>query len=182
MTAEPSAELLDRALIEEAAKKSGLLWVRREGGRDRALWHAWVDDAVVVVGDGGEQPLDGLGEGADGAEVVVTLRSRDKWGRLVAFRARTELLAPRSEAWQAAVDELKGKRLNALDHDAVDERWATGSRVLRLVPQGTSVEHPGAMPDTAHTAAPVPTDATTRRPIPAALPKLVIRRKRRRQA
>ncbi|WP_042376985.1 hypothetical protein [Streptacidiphilus melanogenes] len=176
MTAEPSAELLDRALIEEAAKKSGLLWVRRDGGRDRALWHAWVDDAVVVVGDGGEQPLEGLGEGMD---VVVTLRSRDKWGRLVAFWARTELLAPRSEAWRAAVDELKGKRLNALDHGGVDERWAEDSRVLRLVPHGTSVEHPGAMPDAAHAAAPVPTPATTRRAIPAALPKLVLGRRRR---
>ncbi|WP_042365080.1 hypothetical protein [Streptacidiphilus neutrinimicus] len=179
MTAEPSAELLDRALIEEAAKKSGLLWVRRDGGRDRALWHAWVEDAVVIVGDGGEQPLDGLGEDVD---LVVTLRSRDKWGRLVAFRARTELLAPRSEAWQAAVDELKGKRLNALDHDSVEERWAEGSRVLRLVPQGPSVEHPGAMPDSAHTAAPVPTAATTRRAIPAALPKLLLGRRRRRPA
>jgi hypothetical protein len=179
MTAEPSAELLDRALVEEAAKKSGLLWVRRDGGRDRALWHAWVDDAVVVVGDGGEQPLNGLAEGLD---VVVTVRSRDKWGRLVAFRARTELLAPRSEAWQAAVDELKGKRLNALDHEGVDERWAKESRVLRLVPQGLSVERPGAMPDSAHTAAPAPTHATTRRPIPAALPKLVLGRRRRRQS
>ncbi|RAG84666.1 hypothetical protein DN069_15995 [Streptacidiphilus pinicola] len=179
MTAEPSAELLDRALVEEAARKSGLLWVRRDGGRDRALWHAWVDDAVVLVGDGGEQPLEGLAEGQD---VVVTLRSRDKWGRLVAFRARTELLAPRSEAWQAAVDELKGKRLNALDHDGVEERWAQDSRVLRLAPQGHSVEHPGAMPDGAHTAPPVPTAATTRRPIPAALPKLLLGRKRRRQA
>jgi hypothetical protein len=179
MTAEPSAELLDRALIEEAAKKSGLLWVRRDGGSDRALWHAWVDQAVVVVGDGGEQPLDGLGEGLD---VVVTLRSRDKWGRLVAFQARTELLAPRSEAWQTAVDELKGKRLNALDHDKVTDRWAAESRVLRLVPQGPSVERPGAMPEVAHTAAPVPTGATTRRPIPAALPRLLLGRKRRRQA
>jgi hypothetical protein len=177
MTAEPSAELLDRALIEEAAKKSGLLWVRRDGGRDRALWHAWVGGAVVLVGDGGEQPLDGLTEGED---VVVTLRSRDKWGRLIAFRARTELLAPRTEAWQAAVEELKGKRLNALDHDAVSDRWASGSRVLRLAPQGHSVENPSAMPDGAHTAAPVPTGATTREPIPAALPRLVLGRKRRR--
>ncbi|MEY9871895.1 hypothetical protein ABH931_001368 [Streptacidiphilus sp. MAP12-33] len=176
MTAEPSAELLDRALIEEAAKKSGLLWVRRDGGRDRALWHAWVDQAVVVVGDGGEQPLGDLGTGLD---VVVTLRSRDKWGRLVAFRAHTELLAPHSEAWQAAVDELKGKRLNALDHDTIADRWAADAQVLRMVPQGPSVEHPGAMPDVAHAAAPAPTGATTREPIPAALPRLVFGRKRR---
>lgn len=177
MTAEPSAELLDRALIEEAAKKSGLLWVRHDGGRDQALWHAWVDQAVVVVGEGGEQPLGGLDAGMD---VVVTVRSRDKWGRLVAFRARTELLAPHSEAWQAAVEELKGKRLNASDHDAITDRWAAHARVLRMAPLGLSVERPGAMPDVAHAATPAPTGATTREPIPAALPKLVLGRKRRR--
>ncbi|MBF9067634.1 hypothetical protein [Streptacidiphilus fuscans] len=175
MTAEPSASLLDRALVEEAAKKSGLLWVRQGDGRDHALWHAWVDGAVVLVGDGGEQPLPP--ELRDGAEVVVTLRSKDKWGRLVAFAARVESLSPRGEAWQAAVDELKSKRLNALDHEGVAERWATESRVLRLVPQGLSVERPGAMPDSAHTAAPAPTNATTRQPIPKALPRLLFRRK-----
>ncbi|MEY9843980.1 hypothetical protein [Streptacidiphilus sp. MAP5-3] len=175
MTAEPSASLLDRALVEEAAKKSGLLWVRQGDGRDRALWHAWVDGAVVVVGDGGEQPLPPQLQ--DGAEVVVTLRSKDKWGRLVAFTARVETMSPRGDAWEAAVEELKSKRLNALDHDGVTDRWATESRVLRLVPQGFSVERPGAMPDSAHTAAPVPTSATTRRPIPKALPRLLFRRK-----
>lgn len=175
VSGEPSAVLLDRALVEEAAKKSGLLWVRRGDGRDRALWHAWVDGAVVLVCDGGEQPLPS--ELEDGAEVVVTLRSKDKWGRLVAFPARVETLAPRGDAWNAAVEELKSKRLNALDHEGVTERWAALSRVLRLAPQGPSVEHPGAMPDAAHTAVPAPTGATTRQPIPKALPRLLFRRK-----
>ncbi|WP_037607927.1 hypothetical protein [Streptacidiphilus rugosus] len=177
MTAEPSAELLDRALVEEAAKKSGLLWVRSEGGRDQALWHAWVEDAVVVVGDGGEQPLGGL---AEGVNTVVTLRSRDKWGRLIAFRATAELLTPFTAPWKAAVDELKSKRLNALDHEGVTDRWAADSRVLRLAPQGLSVENPDAMPDADHAAVPVPTGATTRRPVPEALPRLLLRRRKKR--
>ncbi|MEZ0066130.1 hypothetical protein ABIA32_002139 [Streptacidiphilus sp. MAP12-20] len=172
-----SAELLDRALVEEAAKKSGLLWVRSDGGRDHALWHAWVGDAVVVVGDGGEQPLGGL---AEGVNAVVTLRSKDKWGRLVAFRAAVELLTPFTAPWQAAVDELKTKRLNSLDHEGVTDRWAAESRVLRLVPQGLSVENPDAMPDSDHAAVPVPTAATTREPVPEGLPRLLLRRKKKR--
>lgn len=70
-------ELLDQALVEEATKKSGLVWVR---GADvpsaRALWHVWHEGAACLVGDGpGEQPLPGL---ADGAFAEVTVRSKDK--------------------------------------------------------------------------------------------------------
>ncbi|MFI9270517.1 hypothetical protein ACIGXM_07370 [Kitasatospora sp. NPDC052896] len=170
-------DFLDRALLEEATKKSGLIWVRAQGAAEsRPLWHAWYDGAVVVVGDGGEQPLHGLTAGA-GAE--VTVRSKDKWGRLVAWPARVVALEPRSEAWQGAVEELKGKRLNAPDTDAITDRWARECRVLRLEPVGALSERPGAMPDASHAAAPMPSPATTRQPIPAHLPKLVFGRLRR---
>ncbi|MFJ8042938.1 hypothetical protein ACIRBX_20835 [Kitasatospora sp. NPDC096147] len=169
-------DLLDRALLEEAAKKSGLLWVRADGQpQARPVWHAWHDGAVVVVGDGGEQPLHGLTAG-QGAE--VTVRSKDKWGRLTAWPARVSELAAGSEAWTGAVEELKGKRLNAPDTDTIGERWARECRVLRLEPAGPLTEKPGTMPDTSHQAVPLPTPATTRRPIPAGLPKLLFKRPR----
>jgi hypothetical protein len=164
-------ELLERALVEEAAKKSGLVWV--EG---QALWHAWVDGAVCVVGtaDGrGEQPLPpGL---TDGGTAVVTVRSKDKGGRLLAFPARVTETAPGGEAWQAAVGELKGKRLNAPDAETISERWAQECRVLRLEPAGPLAEKPGAMPDGSGAAVPRPTAATTRRPVPAGVPKLLFK-------
>jgi hypothetical protein len=167
--------LLEQALVEEAAKKSGLVWVRGDGGTG-ALWHLWHDGALCVVGGGpGEQPLPGL---ADGGSATVTVRSKDKGGRLVTFPARVRELAPHSEPWTAAVEELKGKRLNAPDADTMTERWARECRVLRLEPAGPATESPGAMPDDGGAAAPVPTPATTRRPIPAALPRLLMRRKR----
>jgi hypothetical protein len=187
---EVRVELLDRALVEESAKKSGLLWVQVPGvpgeaapnkGRadmtERPLWQVWHDGAVVVVGEGAEQPLHGL---ADGQSTVLTARSKDKGGRLVAWPVRVEELRPRSQAWTAAVEELKAKRLNSPDHATVTDRWAAESRVLRLVPVGASVAGPGAMPDGSHAAAPLPTPATTREPIPAALPKLLFGRRRRR--
>src|SRR2546421_10215549 len=114
--------LLERALVEEAAKKSSLVWVQGSEGPAVALWHVWHNGAVCLVGGGpGEQPLRGL---ADGGTATVTVRSKDKWGRLVAFQARVTELAPHGEAWQAAVDELKGKRLNAPDAETMPERWA----------------------------------------------------------
>ncbi|AXK31572.1 hypothetical protein DVA86_01835 [Streptomyces armeniacus] len=170
-------DLADRALVEEAAKKSGLLWVRGPEGPSRALWHVWHEGAVCLVGDGPqEQPLDGLGL-TDGGAATVTARSKDKGGRLVAWPVRVVELTPGGERWTAAVDELKGKRLNAPDADTIADRWARECRVLRLETAGAPGERPGAMPDASHAAAPRPTAATTRRPAPAGLPRLLFRRK-----
>ncbi|MFJ5834356.1 hypothetical protein [Streptomyces sp. NPDC093089] len=164
--------LLTGALVEEATKKSGLVWVRGTGPA-RALWHVWHDGAAHVVGDGpGEQPLPGL---ADGGTAEVTVRSKDKGGRLVAWTATVRELAPGGEAWEAAVAELKGKRLNAPDGEAMPARWARECRVLRLDPQSSTTD----LPDGSLAAVPLPSEAITRRPVPAALPKLLFGRKRR---
>lgn len=175
-------ELLDQALVEEATKKSGLIWVRGGGvatpqGHEvpsRALWHVWHDGAACLVGDGpGEQPLPGL---VDGGDAVVTVRSKDKGGRLVSWSARVVEPAPASPEWEAAVAELKGKRLNAPDGEAMTERWARECRVLRLEPSGGMA----ALPDGSLAERPLPTPATTRRPIPAGLPRLLLKKRKRR--
>ncbi|MGP2441506.1 hypothetical protein [Streptomyces sp. JW3] len=164
-------ELLGQALVEEATKKSGLIWVAGPGVPARALWHVWHEGAACVVGDGpGEQPLPAL---VDGATAEVTVRSKDKGGRLVSWTARVAELPAGSAEWGAAVAELKGKRLNAADGEAMPERWARECRVLRLSP----TEVAGEMPDGSLAAAPLPSPATTRGAVPAGLPRL-LRRKR----
>ncbi|MEU1279889.1 hypothetical protein [Streptomyces sp. NPDC005805] len=169
-----TSPLLGQALVEEATRKSGLVWVRGDGPA-RALWHVWHDGAAHVVGDGpGEQPLPGL---ADGGSAEVTVRSKDKGGRLVVWTASVRALEPGSEAWEAAVAELKGKRLNAPDAERMTERWARECRVLRLEPRGAGVSG-GELSDASHAAPPLPSDAVTRRPVPAALPKLLFKRRR----
>jgi hypothetical protein len=170
-----TSKLLDRALVEEATKKSGLIWVKGPGAPARALWHVWHEGAACVVGDGpGEQPLPGL---TDGAEAEVTVRSKDKGGRLVSWTAKVVEPAPGSEQWEATVAELKGKRLNAPDGEAMPERWARECRVLRLVPTGATAP----LPDGSLAEAPLPTPATTRQAIPAALPRLLLKKKRKRK-
>ncbi|MEU1230899.1 hypothetical protein [Streptomyces sp. NPDC005828] len=164
--------LLTGALVEEATKKSGLVWVRGTGPA-RALWHVWHDGAAHVVGDGpGEQPLPGL---VDGGTAEVTVRSKDKGGRLVAWTAAVREVSPGTEEWDAAVAELKGKRLNAPDGEAMPERWARECRVVRLDPRASTTE----LPDGSLAAVPLPTAANTRRPIPAGLPKLLLRKRKR---
>ncbi|MGW4819738.1 hypothetical protein ACWEP4_12240 [Streptomyces sp. NPDC004227] len=168
-----NTELLDQALVEEATKKSGLIWVKGPGVPARALWHVWHEGAACVVGDGpGEQPLPGL---ADGAAAEVTVRSKDKGGRLVTWAARVVEVAPDTPRWQEVVAELKGKRLNAPDGEAMTARWARECRVLRLEPTGTTA----ALPEGSLAEAPLPTPATTRRPAPAGLPRLLVKRRRR---
>jgi hypothetical protein len=169
-----TSELLGQALVEEATKKSGLIWVKGPGVPARALWHVWHEGAACVVGDGpGEQPLPGL---AEGAEAEVTVRSKDKGGRLVSWAARVVELAPGSDAWDATVAELKGKRLNATDGEAMPERWARECRVCRLEPTGATAP----LPDGSLAEAPLPTPATTRQPIPAGLPRLLLKKRKRR--
>ncbi|MFF7374372.1 hypothetical protein ACFY96_03790 [Streptomyces massasporeus] len=168
-----TSELLDQALVEEATKKSGLVWVQGPDGPARALWHVWHEGAACLVGDGpGEQPLPGL---ADGAEAKVTVRSKDKGGRLVTWTARVTELAPGSEAWDAAVAELKGKRLNAPDGEAMPGRWARECRVLRLEPTGATAP----LPDDSLSEPPLPSPALTRRPVPAGLPRLLLKKRKR---
>ncbi|MDG4861703.1 hypothetical protein P8605_26550 [Streptomyces sp. T-3] len=163
---------LDQALVEEATKKSGLIWVQGTGPA-RALWHAWHEGAAHVVGDGpGEQPLPGL---SDGVRAEVTVRSKDKGGRLVAWSAKAVELPPHSAEWEAAVAELKGKRLNAPDSEEMTERWARECRVLRLEPQEVSVD----LPSGSLAAAPLASEATTREAIPGSLPKLLFKRRKR---
>ncbi|MCX5601759.1 hypothetical protein OOK29_26765 [Streptomyces phaeochromogenes] len=179
-------QLLDQALVEEATKKSGLVWVRgvpaqgpvqgdgsSDGASSQALWHVWHDGAVCLVGDGpGEQPLPGL---VDGGEAVVTVRSKDKGGRLVSWSAKVAELAPGSEEWDAAVGELKGKRLNAPEGEAMTGRWARECRVVRLAPTGATA----SLPEGSLAAPPLPTSATTRQAIPAGLPRLLFKRRKR---
>ncbi|MFD5782886.1 hypothetical protein [Streptomyces sp. NPDC126933] len=163
---------LGQLLVEEATKKSGLIWVRGPGPA-RALWHIWHDGAAYLVGDGpGEQPLPEL---ADGSAAEVTVRSKDKGGRLVGWTAAVTELAPHSDAWEAAVAELKGKRLNAPDAEVMTERWARECRVLRLTPQDVITE----LPQGSLAAAPLATGATTRQPAPASLGRLLLRRTKR---
>ncbi|MEU5719888.1 hypothetical protein AB0G71_29805 [Streptomyces sp. NPDC020403] len=166
--------LLGRALVEEATKKSGLVWVRGSGPA-RALWHVWHEGAAVLVGDGpGEQPFpEGL---VAGAPAEVTVRSKDKGGRIVAWTAVVAVLEQHSEEWETAVAELKGKRLNAPDAERMTERWARECRVVRLVPGAPRTE----LPDGSLAAVPLPTAATTRRAAPAALPRLLLKRRGRR--
>ena len=152
------------ALVEEACRKSGLLWVAVADGRAVPAWHAWADGAAYVVHGGGEQPLPDIVPGT--ARAVVTVRSKDRGSRLVTWVAAVRDEEPGTPAYESAVHVLTAARLNARDLDGQARRWREESRVTRLEPTGELVEGPGSMSDDSLAAAPAPTWATTRGPLP----------------
>jgi hypothetical protein len=143
------------ALIEEATKKSGVLWLALPGlPRPRAAWHIWHEGAAyVLTGGEGEQPLPGLPEST---HVTVIVPSKDKGGRLVSWEAEVTEIEPETDEWNAVVPVLARERLNGDQGQA--ERWTRESYVIRLTPADeASTDHPA---DYA-AVRPVPTPATT---------------------
>lgn len=138
----------DLALIEEAARKSALVWLVAAGpgraGGDapaaQAVWHVWHDGAVTVVAGGGEQPLPEFAR--PGRTVEVSLRSKDSWGRLAKWLTQVEAVEPGTPEWEAAADALHTERLNLPEGDAWRERWARTSVIVRMKPLGVGLVAP----------------------------------------
>jgi hypothetical protein len=152
------------ALVEESAKKSGLLWVRAAGPRHRPqpMWQVWHEGAIYVLTGGIEQPApEGLTDRA-----FVTLRSKDKRTRLLTIEAGVDVIDPDSDEWSSLTPLLMAKRLNLPDGDQAPQRWRTDCVVYRLRPTGEVVETPDQPTTSSHAAAPPPTPARTRVPRP----------------
>jgi hypothetical protein len=155
----------DTALIEEAAKKSSLVWLSPAGlseaakGPNRsgpqAVWHVWHDGAVTIVAGGAEQPLPVWA--VPGRVVEVGMRSKDAGGRLISWLSQVELVVPGTPEWGAAAAALHAERLNLPEGDDYQKRWAKESAILRMRPLGGAVPPEGR----SEAARPVPTPATT---------------------
>lgn len=151
------------ALIDEASKKSGLIWVRPAGQGQHAhgAWHVWQDGCAWVLTGGLEQPLPDLG-----ARAYVTVRSKDKGSRLLTWVADASRVEPGSQEWQDITPTLLAKRLNLPDGDEAPVRWARECTLWRLKPTGDVTESPEHPSTTSHAAAPPPSKARTHVPRP----------------
>lgn len=139
-----SSDELLRALVAEAAKKSRVCWLAWSGGSPRLVWHAWYDDALLVLAAEGEQPLPGL---ADAATAEVTFRSKDTGGRLVRWTGSVEVVDPDDPGWDAGAAALLGVRLNLPDPAAALATWRTGAAIVRVTPTGEADPEPaGPLP------------------------------------
>jgi len=159
------------ALIDDAAKKSGLVWIRAanlprgvDPVRAQPVWHVWQDGAVYVLTGGIEQPAPG---GIDETQpALVTARGKSTNGRVLTFETTVDTVPAGSEEWDAVVPALVAKRLNSPDGEAAPQRWARECTLWRLRPTGTVVETTGDPTTESHAAAPPPTPARSRVPRP----------------
>jgi hypothetical protein len=152
------------ALVEEATKKSGVLWLDLPDlPYPRAAWHLWHEGAAYVVTGGIEQPLPGLPEAE---RITVTVPSKDKRVRLVSWIAAVTEIKPESEEWATIVPLLAKARLNAPDGEQQTARWAEEAFLIRLTPTGEVPESPGEMPADYRAVRPPRGPATTTGRIP----------------
>ena len=151
---QPQPEPGRLALIAEATKRAGLIWITVPGaagpdgaggapGRPRPVWHVWRDAAYVLTGPG-EQDVPGLG----GASLVtVSVASKDTGGLLVRWAARVSRVEPGSAEWSGIIGALLAGRLNEPESAGAPspaERWAQTGNVYRLTPdENTDTGAPG---------------------------------------
>jgi len=143
------------ALLSEAGKKSGLLWIDVPGDRAWPAWHVWLDGTAYVVTGPDEQHLPWLP-----ADLAVTFRSKSTGGRLVTVPARASIIKPDDEHWEVATTALKASRLNAPAGDTI-ARWANEATIYALTPHGDPLQGPGSYSQESGAAPPARTRATT---------------------
>jgi hypothetical protein len=157
----PAAEPDRSALIAEATKRAGLVWISVPGhDRPYPAWHIWrpgaaqadgasppPPGAAYVVTGPGEQPLPGLGEDGllQAGQVTVTVPSKDSGGSLISWTAAVSRVAAGSAEWEAVCGSLAAGRLNAVlepGETSLTQRWARSATIFRLAPTGISPTGP----------------------------------------
>jgi len=136
-------------------KKAPIAWITVGAEPAYPVWCLWLDDALYVVSGGAEQPAPGL----DAASTVTVTARGDHNGRIVTWRAHPARVLPGSEEWETVVPQLAAKRLNGPPAAQLTERWAAGSALIRLAPDGDPTEAAGTMPDGSLAAPPRPSPA-----------------------
>jgi hypothetical protein len=123
------------ALIAEATKRAGLIWITIDGqGRPRPAWHVWRRGAAYVVTGPGEQPLPGL---AGAGRVTVIVAGAQTPGGRVEWTAAVGRVEPGSGEWDEVIGPLVAGRLNAAPAEggtSPAQRWARSGAVFRLAP------------------------------------------------
>ncbi len=130
------------ALIAEATKRAGLIWLSVPGqDRPYPAWHIWLADAAYVVTGPGEQPLPGLGQAgqAQAGQVQVIVPSKDSGGALISWSAAVSRVGTGTTEWDAVSGPLAAGRLNAVlepGETSLTQRWARTGAIFRLSPVG----------------------------------------------
>jgi hypothetical protein len=125
--------------IEDAVKKSDVLWVGEErNGRDRAVpvWFAYNQGRIYLIHsdqrDSGEQQIPGL---PDAGELVVVTRHKYRETRAGRFRAAVRLIEPDSPEFDSHAAVLADRRRDrhGPPQDAI-RKWKQSCVIAELTP------------------------------------------------
>jgi hypothetical protein len=132
----------DAAVLEEALKKSTIVWIEvpGEGGTgDRAVpaWYGILDGRVYVLTGGSEQHIPGL---AETDRVVLAARSKELQSLVAEVEASARVVPPNDPLFARVTPVLLPRRLNLRDGEQAPERWRKASTLVELTPSAIPAE------------------------------------------
>jgi hypothetical protein len=138
----PYATGSDAAVLEEALKKSTVVWIEvpgegGTGGRAVPAWYGLLDGRVYVLEGGSEQRIPGLAE-AD--RVVLAARSKELQSLVAEVEASARVVPASDPLFGRVVPVLLPRRLNLRDGDQAAERWRKECTLVELTPSAVPAE------------------------------------------
>ncbi len=132
----------DAAVLEEALKKSTVVWIEvpgegGTGGRAVPVWYGTLDRHVYVLTGGSEQHIPGLAE-AD--RVVLVARSKELQSLVAEVEASVRVVPPADPLFARVTPVLLPRRLNLRDGEQAPERWRKECTLVELTPSAIPAE------------------------------------------
>jgi hypothetical protein len=133
---------LDTAVLDEALKKSTVVWVDvpGEGGTDgRAVpvWYGVLDGRVYVLVGGSEQHVPGL---AEAGRVVLIARSKEQQSLVAEVEASARVVPGSDPLFAKVAPVLLPRRLNLRDGEEAVDRWRKECTLVELTPSSIPAE------------------------------------------
>jgi hypothetical protein len=132
----------DAAVLDEALKKSTVVWIEvpgegGTGGRAVPVWYGTLDGRVYVLEGGSEQHIPGLAE-AD--QVVLAARSKELQSLVAEVEASARVVPASDPLFNRVVAVLLPRRLNLRDGEQAAERWRKECTLVELTPSAVPAE------------------------------------------
>ena len=132
----------DTAVLDEALKKSTVVWVDVLGeggthGRAVPVWYGLLDGRVYVLVGGSEQRVPGL---AEASRVVLSARSKEQQSLVAEVEASARVVPGSDPLFDKVVPVLLPRRLNLRDGDHAADRWRKESTLVELTPSSIPAE------------------------------------------
>jgi hypothetical protein len=138
----PYATGSDTAVLDEALKKSTVVWIEvpgdgGTGGRAVPAWYGTLDGRIYVLTGGSEQHVPGL---AEAAQVVLIARSKELQSLVAEVEASARVVPGADPLFARVAPVLLPRRLNLRDGEQAVDRWRKECTLVELTPSAVPAE------------------------------------------